>query len=72
MKEQNLGNKCKYAGECPIFQGIEVPHNMDLTIWRNVFCYRGMKGWVNCTRFRSLEKDTGKTIITAARHNAFR
>ena len=56
MKEQNLGNKCKYAGNCPIFQGIEAPRNMSLTIWRNVFCYRGIKGWMNCPRFRLLEQ----------------
>jgi hypothetical protein len=55
MKEQNLGNKCTYAGNCPIFHGIGLPRNMNLTIWRNVFCYRGMKGWSNCPRFRTLE-----------------
>jgi hypothetical protein len=65
MKEQNLGKKCKYASKCPIFQGTEVPHNMDLTIWRNVFCYRGKKGWVNCGQFHSFERGrqvTGQEI----------
>jgi len=56
MKEQNLGKKCRYSSKCPVYQGIEEPRNMDLTIWRNVFCYRGMKGWSNCHRFHAYEQ----------------
>lgn len=52
----NLGNRCRYAKECPIFNGEEKISETPLTIFRNVFCNRGIKGWKNCERFNQLEK----------------
>jgi hypothetical protein len=55
MRQQNLGKKCRYASNCPIFQGVELPPEADLIIWRNVFCYRGLKGWSNCKKYQHFE-----------------
>jgi hypothetical protein len=52
MKEQNLGKKCRYTDRCPYYQGREKMGEMDLTIMRNVFCYRGRKGWQNCPQYK--------------------
>ncbi len=51
----NLGLKCKYAGECPVFKGTLKVKEHPLFLLRNVFCNRGRKGWQNCTRFNMLE-----------------
>ncbi len=49
----NLGSRCQFAGECPIFQG-EEETKIELSIFRNVFCNRGHKGWKNCDRYNEL------------------
>lgn len=54
--DRNLGKRCKYANTCPLFQGIGIPENMTRLLWRNVFCYRGIKGWSNCIKFKELEQ----------------
>lgn len=53
----NLGLRCKYAEECPVFSGQTAIDNMPLHLVRNVFCNRGRKGWVNCSRYKMLEKN---------------
>lgn len=50
----NLGNRCKFANECAIFQGKVVVSKTPLTIHRNVFCNRGIKGWKNCKKYNEL------------------
>jgi hypothetical protein len=50
----NLGNRCQFANECPIFLGKLKVSDTPLTIYRNVFCNRGLKGWKNCKRFNEL------------------
>jgi hypothetical protein len=57
MVNNNLGYRCRFADECPIFLGREAYRDKPLHIVRNVFCNRGMKGWQNCERFNKL---TGK------------
>jgi hypothetical protein len=52
-----LGKRCKYAETCPLYQGTGLPENMTRTIWRNVFCYRGEKGWSNCEKYRLYEEE---------------
>lgn len=52
----NLGLRCGYAEECPVYQGDTEVKEMPLHLLRNVFCNRGQKGWKNCARFRLLEK----------------
>jgi len=51
-----LGNRCRFAEECPIFKGELKVSETPLPIFRNVFCNRGMKGWKNCDRFIELDK----------------
>ncbi|MDF1575788.1 MAG: hypothetical protein P1P86_11430 [Bacteroidales bacterium] len=55
--DRNLGSRCKYSDRCPLFQGIGIPERMTRSIWRNVFCYRGAKGWNNCQQFLLFEKE---------------
>jgi hypothetical protein len=44
-------NRCKYADECPVYNGTEKVSETPLPIFRNVFCNRGMRGWKNCETF---------------------
>jgi hypothetical protein len=53
----NLGNRCQFASECPIYKGEEKVSKTPLPIFRNVFCNRGMKGWKNCRRYNELMND---------------
>ena len=53
----NLGTRCRFAGDCEIFQGRKVISETPLPIYRNVFCNRGMKGWKNCDEFIKRTKD---------------
>jgi hypothetical protein len=55
--DRNLGKRCRYAGICPLYQGTGIPENMTRTLWRNVFCYRGIKGWSNCEKYHVFEKE---------------
>ena len=55
---KNMGLKCKFAGECPLYHGKGIPGNMDQTILRNVFCYRGFKGWNNCAKYHEFVNDS--------------
>ena len=60
----HLGKLCKYASECPVYNGqvedLRTPH----FLIRNVFCNRGIKGWKNCKRFVLLEENAEVTINT--------
>ncbi len=47
-----MGKKCRFTDRCPYYQGREIMGDMDLTIMRNVFCYRGRKGWQNCPQYQ--------------------
>jgi hypothetical protein len=49
----NLGNRCEFAPDCPLFQG-EEETKIELSLFRNVFCNRGYKGWKNCSRYVEL------------------
>lgn len=51
----NLGKRCRYAETCPLYHGIGLSENMTRTLWRNVFCYRGIKGWSNCEKYHVFE-----------------
>ena len=55
--ERKLGRKCKYTETCSKYHGNGIPENMTLTIWRNVFCNRGEKGWSNCEEYLKREKE---------------
>ena len=51
-----LGKRCPYARECEIFQDKEENNKgLSLTIYRNVFCNRGEKGWKNCEAYQNFE-----------------
>ncbi len=52
----NLGKRCKYAKECPVFQNQLETVGKPIFLIRNVFCNRGYKGWGNCQRFLALEQ----------------
>ena len=53
--DRNLGTTCKYTADCKFYQGIGIPDNMKRSIWRNVYCYRGSKGWRNCLQYKEFE-----------------
>ncbi len=42
---------CKYAPQCPIYQGKELENINSLVVYKNVFCERGPRGWNNCKQF---------------------
>lgn len=44
-------NLCQYYNTCPVYQGKEETNGPPLTIYKNVFCNRGLKGWNNCEQF---------------------
>jgi hypothetical protein len=60
----NLGMRCGYAEECPVYRGETEVKDISLHLLRNVFCNRGNKGWKNCSRYSLLEKgaEVGKEI----------
>jgi hypothetical protein len=53
--DKNLGRKCKYYRICSLYKGEGLPDDIQKTVWRNVFCNRGMKGWSNCKQFTDFE-----------------
>jgi len=53
--ERNLGKRCRYAQTCSFFNGMGLPENTEQSLWRNVFCYRGVKGWSNCKQYLNFE-----------------
>jgi hypothetical protein len=55
MPDKNLGKRCAYADNCPIYNGKTETKKMPLYIYRNVFCNRGIKGWNNCEQYRKYE-----------------
>lgn len=52
----NLGRRCKYAEECPVYQNEIKTLGKPIYLIRNVFCNRGQKGWNNCKRYLALEQ----------------
>jgi len=44
-------NFCKYIKTCPVYQGKEETNGTPLTIYKNVFCNRGLRGWGNCKHY---------------------
>ncbi len=42
---------CKYTKKCPIYQGETLSNEHELTVYKNVFCQRGIRGWKNCKQF---------------------
>jgi hypothetical protein len=56
VTQKNLGQKCRYTEGCSLYHGAGIPRSMKLNLWRNVFCYRGTKGWSNCEQYAEFEK----------------
>ncbi len=48
-------NICKHKDVCPIFQGKTDVKEKQLTVYKNVFCNRGYRGWRNCNQFLIFE-----------------
>lgn len=61
MFRMNLGSRCQFADECKIYQGKKIISDVPLSIYRNVFCNRGIKGWKNCTEYNVLMDEKTKT-----------
>ncbi|GAF05280.1 hypothetical protein JCM21142_94007 [Saccharicrinis fermentans DSM 9555 = JCM 21142] len=58
---------CKYTKTCPVFKGEVAINGTPLSIYRNVFCRRGDKGWNNCEQYlefkvNSLSKNTSFNV----------
>lgn len=48
-------SKCKHTSNCSIYSGQESA-KLDIMLHRNIFCYRGIKGWSDCERYNQLQK----------------
>lgn len=59
-----LGKRCRFADECPVYQGKVNGLDSPQFLIKNVFCNRGIKGWKNCKRFNLLEQDKKVTEST--------
>ncbi len=55
MTDPVLGNTCKYAKDCTIYQGSEYKEELPHFLFKNVFCMRGYKGWKNCKKHAEFE-----------------
>jgi hypothetical protein len=44
-------NCCQYIKTCTIYMGKEETISTPLTVYKNVFCKRGLKGWNNCKKY---------------------
>ncbi len=44
-------NKCKYALQCNIYMDTTETTGNQLIIYKNVFCHRGERGWLNCKEY---------------------
>ncbi len=51
-------NICQYTHTCPIYQGTKEIKVSSLSIYKNVFCHRGIKGWNNCEQYLIFSKET--------------
>lgn len=49
---------CPYTKSCSIYQGKGDTGGVPLTIYRNVFCHRGIKGWSNCKDYNNNQKNS--------------
>jgi len=49
-------NICKYYKECLVYQGEVSTNGIPLTIYKNVFCNRGYKGWRNYEKYIDYKK----------------
>lgn len=49
-------NFCKYFKDCPVYQGEVDTNGTPLTIFKNVFCNRGVNGWENCKQYLIYKK----------------
>jgi len=49
-------NFCQYIKICPVYQGKEKTSGTPLTIYKNVFCTRGLRGWNDCEKFMDYKK----------------
>ena len=49
---------CQYRIECPVFQGKEATNGTPLSLYKNVFCNRGPKGWNNCEQYLDYKVNT--------------
>lgn len=54
---------CQYAKSCPIYKGEEDTNGIPLTLYKNVFCRRGFKGWKGCNKFLENRMHEKKSII---------
>ncbi len=41
----------QYINTCPVYQGKEDTISTPLTVYKNVFCYRGINGRGNCKKY---------------------
>jgi len=56
VKEKH-NKQCPFTGSCELYQGSGLPENSNLTVWRNVFCSAGIRGWKKCKQYQQFEKD---------------
>lgn len=49
-------NLCQFAKTCPVYKGQTSINETPLPVYKNVFCYRGIKGWNNCDQFIEFNK----------------
>lgn len=53
-------NNCQHTKICPIYQGTKEVKTLDLNIYKNVFCNRGLKGWNNCEQYTAYNTEASE------------
>ncbi|MCW3786468.1 hypothetical protein [Plebeiibacterium sediminum] len=48
-------NICKHKDVCQVYQGRTIENKRMLTVYKNVFCIRGYRGWQNCKEYLMFE-----------------
>jgi hypothetical protein len=48
---------CLFVDTCSLCQEKEDKKGMDLVIYKNVFCHRGISGWRNCKRYLDISQN---------------
>ncbi len=55
MNDNNLGKRCPFSDQCPVFNGLS-PMNQPLFLVRNIYCNNGARWWGKCDVFQIFDK----------------
>lgn len=64
MISNNMGYRCKYANECPVYLAKSYNGDIPHYLFKNIYCNRGKKGWINCDTYNAYENKSFGSIQT--------